>query len=191
MIILLLGPPGAGKGMQANLLSAEFRIPHMSTGRIFRKEIVEETSLGLKAKEFVQKGNYVPDSLVLEIVKKRIEKPNYKNGFILDGFPRTISQAKGLDALLEEKGLKIKFVINLDIPENVVIDRITYRSIIGEEDERKDDSPEVVKKRIDTYYQETKPLINYYKERGVLSEINGNQNVVKVFSEINEVIQGK
>lgn len=212
MRIILLGPPGAGKGTQAKYLSEKYNIVHISTGDIFRKNIKEQTKLGVKAKEYIDKGQLVPDELTVSIIEDRINQDDCKNGFLFDGFPRTVSQADSLDDLLNSMNIKLDYVIDIDVPAEVLIDRITGRrmctscgasyhiiynppkregicDVCGEKlIQRTDDSVETVKSRIDVYQKQTQPLIEYYNVKGLLKVVDGKQNIEKVFSDICNVI---
>ena len=189
---VLLGPPGAGKGTQAVRLVEKYEIPHISTGDIFRKNIKEGTELGKKAQEYMNAGALVPDELVVDLVKDRLQQDDCKNGFLLDGFPRTIFQAEKLDEFLSESNLKMDIVINLKVEKEALIKRLTGRRVCkdcgasyhivnippkkegvcdicgGELIQRKDDNIETVENRINVYEEQTAPLIGYYKEAGSL-----------------------
>jgi len=206
--IIILGPPGAGKGTQAKLLSSHYGIPHISTGDIIREEIKRNTVLGVKIREYVERGELVPDEDVIEIVKEKILLGNRGRGFILDGFPRTIIQAKALDHILNDVGLKIDAVINLVVNEEELVRRISGRRICrscgatyhlafnppekdlkcsvcgGELYQRVDDMEETVRRRVRIYNIETKPLIRYYEEKRLLINVNGIGDINSVFSEI-------
>lgn len=208
MRIVLLGPPGAGKGTQASSIVKKYKIPHISTGDIFRKNIKEETALGMKAKDYIDKGLLVPDDVVVAIVKDRLTLDDCHDGFMLDGFPRTVAQAQALDEELKELSVRLDKVINIEVVKEELIARVVGRRICkdcgatyhikfnppsdrgicdecgGELYQRKDDSEETVRKRIEIYLQETKPLINYYKKQEVLVEIDGEQDIDKVFLDI-------
>lgn len=208
MRIIILGPPGAGKGTQAKLLSSHYGIPHISTGDIIREEIKRNTVLGVKIREYVERGELVPDEDVIEIVKEKILLGNRGRGFILDGFPRTIIQAKALDHILNDVGLKIDAVINLVVNEEELVRRISGRRICrscgatyhlafnppekdlkcsvcgGELYQRVDDMEETVRRRVRIYNIETKPLIRYYEEKRLLINVNGIGDINSVFSEI-------
>ncbi|NUN11234.1 adenylate kinase [Candidatus Micrarchaeota archaeon] len=206
MRILLLGPPGAGKGTQAKLLKEKLSIPHISTGQIFRKEMADKTELGLFAKQFIDKGELVPDQIVVDIVRERLGHDDCNEGFILDGFPRTETQAVELDALLTEMNLKLQAVINISIPEEVLVHRLSDRFTCKECDAiynekvdkcikcggdiytRADDSPQVVRERLQVYNNRTQPILNYYARQNRLQEVNGNQTVEEVLQEIMKII---
>lgn len=165
MNLILFGPPGAGKGTQAEKIESHFNIPHLSTGNIFRENIKNETPLGKKVKSILDSGELVPDQTVVELVASELDKPEYKNGYILDGFPRTVAQAKALDNYLEEKGDKIDYFITLDVPEKELINRILSRG-----EGRSDDTPEKVKTRLDVYHNETSPVLNHYEKQDVVKK---------------------
>ncbi len=194
MVIIMLGAPASGKGSVAEILSDEFKIPSISSGDIFRKYISEGTEIGKKANEYITKGELVPDDITVELITSRLEEDDVKNGLILDGFPRTVNQAKVLDEMLEKKGKKIDIVVNLETPEDEILERITNRRICTNRDcksvyntvlhpskvegicdkcgssleQRDDDKLEKAKNRLQIYYKETAPVADYYKETGVL-----------------------
>lgn len=208
MRLILLGPPGAGKGTQASSIVKKYQIPHISTGDIFRKNIKEGTELGKKAKEYMDKGLLVPDDLVVAIVKDRLTEEDCKEGFLLDGFPRTVAQADALDIELRELSYSLDDVINIDVSKEELIERAVGRRVCkdcgatfhikfnspkiegicdvcsGELQQRKDDTVETVTKRIEVYLEQTQPLINYYENKGILINIDGKQEIDKVFSDI-------
>lgn len=189
MRLILLGPPGAGKGVQAEMLKKRYNIPHISTGDMLREEISNKTSLGEKAQEYVKEGKLVPDDIVIKMVEERLKKDDAKNGFLFDGYPRTINQAIALDKLLEKTNAFIDKVINLEVKEDIILRRLTTRRICslcgaiynlltmkpkvdgicdkcgGELYQRNDDKEEVIKDRLKTYYLQTSPLIEYYKNK--------------------------
>ncbi len=197
MKIIMLGAPGAGKGTQAKKIADKFNIPHISTGDIFRANLKEGTELGLKAKEYMDKGELVPDGLTCDLVMDRIAKDDAKNGFVLDGFPRTIPQAEALTEALKKIGQAMDFAINVDVPDENIVERMggrracvgcgaTYHvvtvppKIEGKCDRcgaelilRDDDKPETVKKRLAVYHEQTQPLIDYYEGQGILKTVDG------------------
>jgi len=207
MKVVLLGPPGAGKGTQAVKISEKFHIPHISTGDIFRKAFKDQTELGVKAKAYVDKGLLVPDEIVVAIVEERLRHDDCSNGFLLDGFPRTLAQAEALD----EKVL-LDFVINIDVPMDALTERLTGRRVCrdcgatyhiktmpsakdgicdtcdGELYQRDDDKVDTVLNRLNVYNQQTKPLIEYYRKKGLLENIDGEQDIEKVFADICAVL---
>ncbi len=208
MKLILLGPPGAGKGTQASEIVKKYNVPHISTGDIFRKNIKEGTQLGLKAKEYMDKGLLVPDELVVEIVKDRLLEDDCKSGFLLDGFPRTVVQAQALDKVLTESNMNLDKVINIQVDKTVLVDRAVGRRICkncgatfhikynpskvdgkcdvcqGDLYQRADDNEETVSKRIQVYLDQTEPLIGYYTEQSIISTIDGQQSIDKVFQNI-------
>ena len=208
MRLILLGPPGAGKGTQASSIVKKYNIPHISTGDIFRKNIKEGTGLGKKAKEYMDKGLLVPDDLVVAIVKDRLTEADCKEGFLLDGFPRTVAQADALDIELSKLNYSLDNVINIDVCKEELIERAVGRRVCkdcgatfhimfnpskvegicdvcgGELLQRKDDTVETVTKRIEVYLEQTQPLINYYESKGILVNIDGKQEIDKVFVDI-------
>ncbi len=215
MYILLMGPPGAGKGTQAAELVAEFHIPHISTGDMFRAAVKEGTELGKQAKACMDAGQLVPDSITIGIVKERLAKPDCHKGFILDGFPRTTEQANALDTTLTQLGIKLDRVVNITVPSDELIGRMTGRRICkgcgatfhvmfnpslkgskcdkcdGDLYQRADDTEETVSKRLTVYSDQTKPLIDYYQDKGLYIEIDGRQSIEKVLADIVHSLRGK
>ena len=205
---ILLGPPGAGKGTQAVKIVEKYGIPHISTGDIFRENIKNGTELGKKAQEYMNRGELVPDDLVIEIATDRLLKDDCKNGFLLDGFPRTIPQAEVLDKALSEINDKIDYAINVDVPDENIINRMggrraclscgaTYHMVhIPPKKEgicdvcgqplvlRDDDKPETVKNRLDVYHKQTQPLIDFYNAKGILKSVDGTVDMKDVFAAI-------
>ncbi len=203
--IILLGAPGAGKGTQAAMIAEEFKVPHISTGDILRRNMKEGTPLGLKAKEFVESGGLVPDEIVIGLVKDRLEQDDCKNGYILDGFPRTIAQAQELD-----KVAKIDMAINIDVPFATIIERLGGRRVCvcGETYHvsmldgkttcakcgkelfiRNDDKPETVKNRLEVYQEKTQPLIDYYRAQGKIVDIVAGGTKEEIFDDIKKVLE--
>ncbi|HAH17427.1 MULTISPECIES: adenylate kinase [Eubacterium] len=212
MKIIMLGAPGAGKGTQAKMLADKYQIPHISTGDIFRANIKNGTELGNKAKEFMDKGLLVPDELVVDLVIDRFKEDDCKKGYILDGFPRTIPQAEALDKALSDIGDSVDFAVNVEVPDENIITRMggrracvgcgaTYHvqfnptKVEGVCDRcgkelilRDDDKPETVKKRLDVYHEQTQPLIDYYTNKGIIKEVDGTQDMNKVFDDIVDIL---
>ncbi len=208
MRLILLGPPGAGKGTQAVNIIKKYNIPHISTGDIFRKNIKEGTDLGLKAKEYIDKGLLVPDELTVAIVKDRLSEKDCQAGFLLDGFPRTVNQADALDVELKNLNYELDNVININVEKEELIERAVGRRVCkdcgatfhikfnppknenicdvcgGELIQRKDDTVETVTTRIEVYLDQTEPLIDYYGKKGILVNIDGKQDIDKVFEDI-------
>lgn len=206
--VVLLGPPGAGKGTQAVEIAKKYQIPHISTGDIFRANVKEGTPLGVKAKEYMDKGLLVPDELVCDLVEDRITKDDCKNGYLLDGFPRTVFQAEHFDEFLKGRGEKLSKVVDIEVAEDVLLPRMIGRRVCrscgkpyhvltmppkvegicdvcgGEVYQRADDTEETVKNRFKVYNDQTSPLIEYYKKAGNLGEIDGAQGMDKVFEDI-------
>jgi len=214
MNILLMGLPGAGKGTQAEKIVSEFQIPHISTGDMFRNAIKEGTKMGLEAKTYMDKGLLVPDEVVIGIVKDRLEKDDCANGFLLDGFPRTVAQAEALDEMLNAMGKQIDAVIYIDVKRESLLKRLTGRRICrncgatyhviynppkvdgvcdkcgGELYQRDDDKEETVATRLDVNIKQTEPLLSYYDGKNVLKNVDGNQEIDQVFSSIEQILRG-
>ena len=212
MKIIMLGAPGAGKGTQAKQIAAKYSIPHISTGDIFRANIKNGTELGKKAKEYMDQGLLVPDELTCDLVMDRIAQDDAKNGFVLDGFPRTIPQAEALDKALSDIGDSVDYAVNVEVPDENIITRMggrracvgcgaTYHvqfnptKVEGVCDRcgkelilRDDDKPETVKKRLDVYHEQTQPLIDYYTNKGIIKEVDGTQDMNKVFDDIVDIL---
>lgn len=210
MRLILLGPPGAGKGTQASSIVAEYGITHISTGDIFRHNIKSETELGKKVKSYLDKGQLVPDELTIDLVWDRLSKDDCKKGFLLDGFPRTINQAEALQKGLEERGLKLDKVINIDVDKNILVKRLSGRRVCkncgetyhidnkptlkdgvcdkcsGEVIQRADDNEKTVLDRIEVYEKQTFPLIDFYKNLGLILTVDGTLSIEDVFSQIKE-----
>lgn len=210
--VIFLGPPGSGKGTQAKVLAEQYGIPHLSTGDMLREHVTKGTPLGLKAKPIMERGELVPDSLVLKIVAERIERPDCFHGFVFDGFPRTVAQAKYLGVLLKQHGLKPPFVIHMVIGTSVLMKRLTGRRICkvcgeiyniydrppkvegicdkdgGELCHRADDREEVVAPRLHAYEKQTAPLVTYYRRLGLLHEVDARRSVAEVQQEILQIV---
>jgi len=212
MKIIMLGAPGAGKGTQAKKVAKKYNIPHISTGDIFRADIKEGTELGKRAKEYMDKGELVPDDITIGMLLDRIHKTDCKNGFVLDGFPRTIPQAKSLSEALSKLNEKIDYAINIDVPDDSIITRMSGRRAClscgstyhikysapkkenicdncgSELVIRDDDKPETVKKRLDVYHKQTQPLIDYYDNENILANVDGTKDMEEVFLDIVAVL---
>lgn len=214
MDLILLGLPGSGKGTQAEYISETYNVTHISTGDIFRAALKNETPLGLEAKKYMDAGDLVPDELTNNIVKERLQEEDVKEGFLLDGYPRTLVQSKALRANLEELGRKLDAVIYLNVPEETLLERLTGRYICsncgatyhkifnptkvegvcdncGGTDfyQREDDQPETVKNRIKVNGKQTQDLVEFYQEEGILMEVDGNQKPEEVFDEIKKLLK--
>ena len=212
MKIIMLGAPGAGKGTQAKRIAAQFKIPHISTGDIFRANLKAGTPLGLKAKEYMDQGLLVPDDLTCDLVVDRIAQPDAADGYILDGFPRTIPQAEALTKALEERGEALDYALNIDVPDDFIMERMEGRrscpkcgagfhlkfgppakegicDVCGDElIQRDDDKPETVTKRLAVYHEQTQPLIDYYKKAGILKDVDGTKSMDEVFAAILDIL---
>ena len=212
MKIIMLGAPGAGKGTQAKKIAAQYSIPHISTGDIFRANIKNNTELGQKAKTYMDKGELVPDSVVVDLIMDRFKEADCANGYVLDGFPRTIPQAEALDNALKANGEKVDFAINVEVPDENIINRMSGRracvgcgatyhikynptKVEGVCDAcgeklilRDDDKPETVKNRLSVYHEQTQPLIDYYNKAGVLAEVDGTKDMEDVFKDIVNIL---
>lgn len=212
MKIIMLGAPGAGKGTQAKMIADKFGIPHISTGDIFRANIKNGTELGKKAKEFMDKGQLVPDELTVEILLDRVAADDCKNGYVLDGFPRTIPQADVLDKELTKLGDKVDFAINVDVPDENIVRRMSGRRAClkcgatyhiehippkkegicdtcgSELVQRDDDKPETVQNRLKVYHEQTQPLIEYYDGKNILKTVDGTKDMQEVFNNIVSIL---
>ncbi|CAM5273263.1 MULTISPECIES: adenylate kinase [Streptomyces] len=214
MRIVLVGPPGAGKGTQAAFLAQNLSIPHISTGDLFRANISQQTELGKLAKSYMDAGNLVPDEVTIAMAKDRMEQPDAENGFLLDGFPRNVSQAEALDELLETESMQLDAVLDLEVPEDEVVKRIAGRRVCrnesahvfhvtykppakegvcdvcgGELYQRDDDSEETVRKRLEVYHTQTEPIIDYYKAQGLVVTISALGKVEDVTTRAMEALK--
>ncbi|WP_026693342.1 adenylate kinase [Peribacillus kribbensis] len=214
MNLVLMGLPGAGKGTQAERIVEKYDIPHISTGDMFRAAIKGQTELGLKAKSYMDKGELVPDEVTIGIVRERLSQDDCKKGFLLDGFPRTVAQADALENILAELDRQLNFVINIDVDKNILMERLTGRRICkecgatyhlvfnppakdgvcdrcgGELYQRADDNQETVQTRLEVNMKQAQPLMDFYEEKGYLRHINGQQDIDKVFADIQELLGG-
>lgn len=190
MILILLGPPGAGKGTQATRLMDKYGLVQLSTGDMLRDAIAKGTELGKKAKSIMDAGKLVEDSIILGMIRERLVDGNRKNGVILDGFPRTITQAEELDAMLADMELGIDHVIEMQVDEQMLADRIVKRAAESEQ-VRDDDTVEVLQQRLKVYHDSTAPIIPYYRDKGALSVVDGMQTIESVASAIDDIIGGQ
>lgn len=185
MRLILFGPPGAGKGTQAAKITEKYKTAHISTGDMLRAAVKEGTELGELAKSFMDKGELVPDEVIIGIIRDRIKNPDAQEGFMFDGFPRTVGQAKALSEMLDNEGVSIDAVISIEVNDNEITKRILERAKI---EGRKDDTEEVVKNRLKVYRDQTEPLKSYYESSGVMREIDGMGTVDEVFERIDNVL---
>ena len=183
--LIFLGAPGAGKGTQAQTLALHWHIPHISTGDILRGAMKERSPLGVKAQSYVDRGELVPDQLLLDIMEERLSQPDAQSGWILDGFPRNLNQAVFLDQLLQKLEQNSTRVVNLEVPDSVVVQRLLARA---EKEGRTDDTEEVISRRLEVYRQETEPLINFYRDRQQLVSVNGDRSLEQVTSELQNLL---
>ncbi|MBD1840623.1 adenylate kinase [Coleofasciculus sp. FACHB-64] len=183
--LIFLGPPGAGKGTQAHILAQELEIPHVSTGDILRNAKAAGTELGLKAKSYMDRGELVPDALILDLVRDRLTQTDAQSGWILDGFPRNVSQATFLDELLQKLDQVSDYVLNLEVADEVLVDRMLER---GRKQGRTDDTEEVIRHRLEVYRNQTAPLIDFYKQRQQLVSIDGDRSLEEVTSALKQVV---
>jgi adenylate kinase len=171
--LIFLGPPGAGKGTQAQILAGIYRVPHISTGDILRAAVAEQTPLGIEAQGYMNRGELVPDALILDLIKERLAQPDTKSGWLLDGFPRNVTQAVFLEKLLSELKENPDTVINLEVPDEVLVERLLQRN-------RKDDNEATIRRRLEVYHQDTVPVISFYNERDALKAIDGSLSLEEV-----------
>lgn len=213
MQLVMFGPPGAGKGTQAKLLSEELNIPHISTGDILRENVKNGTALGKKARTYMDKGELVPDQILIDIIKDRLQRPDTRKGFILDGFPRTIPQAEALDVILEDINKRLDIVIDIDVGANELVKRLSSRRSCkncgapyniqfkppkvpdicdicgGELYHREDDKEAAIKNRINVYRKQTEPVLNYYKKKGILVDIDGEREIEEVMADVRKALE--
>lgn len=180
--LIFLGPPGAGKGTQAQTLSNTYQIPHISTGEILRQAITDRTPLGQKAKGYMDRGELVPDDLILDLIKERLTQPDSENGWVLDGFPRNLAQASFLEQLLANLNQSPDFALNLLVPDEVLIARMLERG-------RKDDNEDTIRRRLQVYRDDTAPVIGFYEERGILKSVNGDRSMEAVTATLQTIIE--
>jgi len=184
--VLLLGPQGAGKGTQAKRIAAEYGLPHIATGDILRRAMADGTPLGRKVKPIYDSGGLVPDDLMIELIRERLSEPDAAEGFVLDGFPRTFVQAEALDAMLRDIDRPLSLVLELQVPDEVAIERLSRRAAI---EGRADDTPEAIRRRLSLYHEETEPLVEYYRSRGNVVGIHGDRSENAVFAEIQQALE--
>ncbi|TNE59308.1 MAG: adenylate kinase [Alphaproteobacteria bacterium] len=187
MNLILLGPPGAGKGTQANVIVSEFGLVQLSTGDMLRAAVSAGTEVGKQAKAFMDAGDLVPDAVVVGIIADRIDEPDCKNGFILDGFPRNVAQAEALDEMLENKNLQIDVVIEIRVDDEILVSRIEGRAA-ETGGERADDNAETLKKRLKVYHEQTAPLLPYYEKKGRLNVVDGMLSIEEVSAQIRGIL---
>ena len=212
MKIVLLGPPGAGKGTQAKSISNRYSIPHISTGDIFRKNISEGTPLGIEAKSYIDKGQLVPDEVTINMVKDRLTWEDCKNGYLLDGFPRTVAQAEALEGFLADRNEKLDTALSIEVPSSFILERMTGRRVCpscgasyhvkfnpptkagvcdvcgSDIVQRKDDTEETVSERLEVYERQTQPLIDFYNNKNLLSTVDGTKAINEVFESICSIL---
>ena len=185
MQLILFGPPGAGKGTQAAAISEEFALPHIATGDILRENVTQRTELGTRARQYMDQGDLVPDELVIAMVSERIGRDDAADGFLLDGFPRTVAQARALDDVLVEDGRAIDAVIRLLVEDEELVARLLRRA---EEQGRSDDTREVIERRLAVYRKETEPLVDLYREHGLLRDVDGKGDIAEVRERVQAAI---
>lgn len=179
MRLVIFGPPGAGKGTQALRISGEYGIPHLSTGSIFRSAIKNETPLGKEVKSILDAGELVPDDKVVDLVENELKNEKYDDGYVLDGFPRTVPQASALDDILDKNNESLDALLRLEVPQAELVNRI-----LGREDERTDDTPEKIKNRLSIYREKTQPVLDYYQQQGLVKEIDGIGSIEEISDRI-------
>ncbi|MDD1757772.1 MAG: adenylate kinase [Methanotrichaceae archaeon] len=211
MNIVLLGPPGSGKGTQAKMIADKYKVKHISTGDILRENVRNGTPLGKEAKKYMDAGKLVPDTVLIDIIKDRLAKPDVKNGWMLDGYPRTIPQAEAMEKIMPTLGQKLNVVLNIDVPDNELVERLSGRRMCkcgtsyhiqfnppkeagkcdvchGDLYHRDDDKAEAIMKRLETYHNQTQPLIDYYSKKGIIANIKGSGDIQQIFTEISKVL---
>jgi adenylate kinase len=184
--IVILGPPGAGKGTQAKLISAETGIPHIATGDMLREAIAAETEMGLRVKSIYDAGDLVPDDLMIDLIRERLGVSDTFDGFILDGFPRTVAQTVALDRMLEEIDRELLAVLHFQVRDQLAVERLHVRSL---QEGRTDDTPEIIGHRLEVFHQQTEPVVEYYRSKGILVGIHADRTIDAVFAEVAEVLE--
>jgi adenylate kinase len=211
MNIVLLGPPGSGKGTQAKMIADKYKVKHISTGDILRENVRNGTALGIQAKKFMDAGQLVPDALLIDIIKDRLAKPDVKTGWMLDGYPRTIPQAEAMENILPSLSQKLDVVLNIDVPDDELVQRLSGRRMCkcgvsyhiqfnppkvpgkcdvcgGELYHRDDDKAEAIMQRLETYHNQTQPLIDYYSRKGIIANIKGSGDIKQISADISKVL---
>ena len=183
---VILGPPGAGKGTQAKRISVEAGIPHIATGDMLREAMERKTEMGVRIKPTYDAGDLVPDDLMIELIRERLSVPDTSDGFILDGFPRTVAQAEALDRMLEEIDRELLAVLYFQVPDELAVERLHVRSL---QEGRTDDTPEIIRHRLEVFHKSTEPVVEYYRSKGILVGIHAERPIDAVFAEVQEVLE--